>query len=502
MKIPIKNCLALLAAATVLCAALPAAGQNYWVIKPVPGLKNKTGDVDTEPSIKLDAGTLPDAVEGKAFIFDLKTYTHVTGGPGITSVQYALGGGSVPSGISLSSDGQLAGTPTAKTTAQGASFTVVGTYEMKTGQQVYTLKVGEAVLQVVQIATSYAMTLNSHACAVTTSGAAKCWGTNSFGQLGDGTTTNSNVPVPVVGLSAGVSSISVSGNTTCAVVAGAAKCWGNNSFGQVGNGTTGVSLLPAQVVGLASGVASVSAGHGFACAATTSGSAKCWGSNASGQLGDGTSANSNVPVQVAGLDAGVTSISASSAHACATVGGSAKCWGSNFNGNLGDGTTQDSNVPKQVAGLTSGVSSLVAGSSHSCAVVSGAAKCWGLNGHGQLGDGSTNSSSTPVAVAGLSTGVSSVSPGGSLTCAVASGAAKCWGFNHYGQLGDGSTAPSAVPVQVLGLATGVTQVSAGTVFSCAVVNSAVKCWGWNNNGQLGDGSNNASGVPVNIKAGR
>ena len=381
-----------LAAAAAMLACGTAQAADYWFLKPNPALKPKVAAAPAEPAITLETGILPEGMEGKAYSFDLKTLTQVTAGPGISAAQYAVGGGTLPAGVSLSNDGLLAGTPTAVTAPEGASFTVVGTYVTKTGQQVYTIKVGESVLEVMQIAAGY-----NFSCAVTTSGAAKCWGSNGDGQLGNGTTTNSSVPEQVSGLTSGVSSISAGGYHSCAVVSGAAKCWGYGGSGQLGDGTTTSSRVPVQVVGLTSGVASVSAGSYHTCA-VVSGAAKCWGHNGMSQLGNGTTTNSSVPEQVSGLTSGVSSISAGGYHSCAVVSGAAKCWGYGGSGQLGDGTTTSSRVPVQVVGLTSGVASVSAGSYHTCAVVSGAAKCWGLNGMGRLGNGATSNSLVPVTV--------------------------------------------------------------------------------------------------------
>src|SRR3989344_1222665 len=171
-------CLASVSAVIFLGA--PAQAADYWVLKATPSLKPQAAEMPAEPAIALSAGVLPDGMEGKAYSFDLKTLTQVTAGPGIGSVQYALGGGSLPTGISLSNDGQLAGTPTALTAPEGAGFTVVGTYVDKTGQQVYTIKVGESTLDATQIAAG-----SSHSCAITTACGMKCWGMNAYGQLGN-----------------------------------------------------------------------------------------------------------------------------------------------------------------------------------------------------------------------------------------------------------------------------------------------------------------------------
>jgi alpha-tubulin suppressor-like RCC1 family protein len=139
-----------------------------------------------------------------------------------------------------------------------------------------------------------------HTCAVTTSGAAKCWGKNDAGQLGNNSTTNSSTPVQVLNLSANVASISAGGLHTCAVTTGgAAKCWGHNVFNQLGNASTiPSSLVPVAVVGLSSGIKSVAAGGTHTCAVTTDNRVKCWGDNENGRLGDGTTVQKDSPIDV------------------------------------------------------------------------------------------------------------------------------------------------------------------------------------------------------------
>jgi hypothetical protein len=232
----------------------------------------------------------------------------------------------------------------------------------------------------------------AHTCALTGAGGAKCWGSYP---------ANSLVPVDVSGLSSGVAAVSTGGNHSCALTSGgAAKCWGSNAFGELGDGTFTYSTVPVAVSGLSSGVVAISAGWGHTCAVTSAGAAKCWGYNSSGQLGNGTRTESPVPVDVNGLSSGVVAISGGEDHTCAlTSAGAAKCWGKNGEGELGNGTTTDSLVPVAVSGLSSGVVAISAGEYHTCALTSAsAAKCWGYNYYGELGNGTQTSSTVPVAV--------------------------------------------------------------------------------------------------------
>ncbi len=238
---------------------------------------------------------------------------------------------------------------------------------------------------------------------------------------------------------------------TCAILNGAAKCWGANFDGILGNDSTTNSSVPVQVSGLESEVTAIAAGYTHTCA-IHNGAAKCWGSNFYGQLGNDSTTNSSVPVQVSGLESGVTAIAAGDRHTCAIHNGAAKCWGYNqFYGQLGNNSTTDSRVPVQVSGLESEVTAIASGSmsDYTCAIQNGAAKCWGEGTAGQLGDGNLTNSGVPVQVSGMESGVTVIGPGKQHTCVVHNGVAKCWGYNNYGQLGNGTVTPiSLTPVLV------------------------------------------------------
>jgi alpha-tubulin suppressor-like RCC1 family protein len=248
-----------------------------------------------------------------------------------------------------------------------------------------------------------AVTTNGVWCALTLAGALECWGANDKGELGNGTTTNSEVPVSVTGLSSGVVAGAAGAAHACALtVTGAVKCWGHNDLGQLGNGTTTDSPAPLDVPGLPSGVVALSASHGHTCALTAAGAVTCWGFILEKPDQSGATKSSTSPVAVTGLPSGVVAISAGHAHACAlTAGGAVVCWGYNGLGQLGNGTTDDSWVPVGVAGLASGVVAISAGGRHTCArLATGALRCWGDNTYGQLGNPG-GSSLVPVDVMGF-----------------------------------------------------------------------------------------------------
>ena len=297
--------------------------------------------------------------------------------------------------------------------------------------------------------------------------------------------------------------VAAGGFHSCAVTGtGGAKCWGSNQSGELGDGTTSEHHTPVDVSGLTSGVGALTAGFSHTCALTTSSGVKCWGGNLFGQLGDGTSNTRLAPVDVSGLTSGAVAVAAGNSHTCAlTNAGGVKCWGNNGSGQLGGCPAPACSSPVDVSGLTSGVAAIATGFAHTCALTSvGGVKCWGLNNYGQLGDGTTTDSSTPVDVSGLTSGVAAIGAGDYHTCAVTTGGGvKCWGFNNYGQLGDGSTTDRPAPTDVSGLAGGMRAVSAGGFHTCALTSSAgIKCWGSNGGGELGDGTTADRHTPVDV----
>ncbi|MEM7130572.1 MAG: C13 family peptidase [Chloroflexota bacterium] len=345
-----------------------------------------------------------------------------------------------------------------------------------------------------------------HSCAITDNDDVVCWGSNDFGQLGNGSTIASSIPLAVNNLSGSISAIRAGSFHTCALTSNeSVQCWGRNDFGQLGNGSNARSTTPVDVRDLSGGVIAITSGSFHACALSTTGGTQCWGRNGFGQLGDGITVDSRTPVVVSGLSGDVNNISAGDVHSCAlTTGGGALCWGDNSSGQLGDGTTADSSTPVAVSGLSSGITAISAGPSYTCALTSsGSVQCWGYNGSVRGNDSPPTRSLTPVEISGLSNGTISIAVGSRHTCVLgSSGGVQCWGENSFGQLGNGSVSFDvyrSTPVPVNGLSSGVTAISAGPSYTCALTsNGGVQCWGDNRFGQLGDGSTTSSSTPVAV----
>jgi len=354
-----------------------------------------------------------------------------------------------------------------------------------------------------------------HACAVIGIGQVKCWGDNSSGQLGDGTSTQRNTPVVVKGITK-ATQVAAGYAHTCALLAGGSiECWGDNYDGELGDGTTSERKTPVAVEGIRTAIR-VATGYYDTCALLAGGSVKCWGANVDGELGDGTDTGpvrcgsdhepcSPTPVVVKGI-ARATSITAGALHSCASLAdGAVKCWGDNLDGQLGNGTMTNRLTPVAVRGITT-AAQVTASAFNSCALLAdGHVVCWGANGDGELGDGTPTGpklcgtdrdpcSPTPVTVIDIDD-AKQISAGGDTTegvdhvCALlAAGTVKCWGYGYDGELADGMTNNTSTPISAQGV-TGATQVAAGAFDSCAVFGGgSIKCWGDNSSGELGTGT--------------
>jgi hypothetical protein len=254
---------------------------------------------------------------------------------------------------------------------------------------------------------------------------------------------------------------------TCALQSsGQVDCWGSNFFGDLGNGRVSESLTPVEVFAI-SDATQVAAGEDPTCALLSSGHVDCWGDNRDGELGNGTSGpfrKSEVPVEVLGIG-DATEVAAGEEHACAPLSsGQVDCWGDNEDGELGNGTSESSDTPVEVVGVGD-ATEVTAGRDDTCALLSsGRVDCWGNNEAGELGNGRASDSLAPVEVQGIGNGTQ-VTAGGDHTCALlSSGHIDCWGTEGLGNGGAGSVVPSAVPlglpVVVTGAASSVTDVAA------------------------------------------
>jgi hypothetical protein len=285
-----------------------------------------------------------------------------------------------------------------------------------------------------------------------------CWGLNDSGQLGNGTTTGSKKPVQVKGLTQGAVAVTTGGAHSCAITSdGQVLCWGRNSYGQLGDGSTIRRTAPVAVQGLSAHA--ITAGTFHTCALTrTTRPVKCWGNNARGILGIGGAVlyddYRNTPADVAGLDIDVVTLASGESHTCAvTLRGTIQCWGNNSYDQLGDGTTDSRGSPVTAKWVKSGVTGIATGQDHTCTLNdNGTITCWGGNRYGQLGDGSTFDRRAPESVVGLPGNSVRVLALASHSCAVtADRDVWCWGKNWRGQLGNGTTTDSNVPVRVIGL---------------------------------------------------
>ena len=377
----------------------------------------------------------------------------------------------------------------------------------------------------------------SHSCAVHQDGTISCWGSNGYGELGNGVTSDhadSAEPVKVLDI-ADAATVVTSGRHACALRSGGnISCWGNNENGQLASEQPDYSAMPIQIEDITDATI-VTVGALHSCALHQDGTISCWGSNEYGQLGSGQTSESSIrPVKVWGIT-DATDVSASKRHTCAVhQTGTVSCWGSNEYGQLGSGQSGDnaySLIPMMVSDVTNAL--YISTSSHeSCAFLEGSGSfCWGTynqseyahleshacevnqdrtiscrgsNEYGQLGNGLAGfdlDSSVPVKVQGISD-ATKVAAGDGFSCAVhQAGSVSCWGNNYNLRLGNDLDRSSTTPIEVKGIS-GAIDITAGSRHACAIHGVyEISCWGANDYGQLGNGQTGYSGsaTPVRVK---
>ena len=302
-----------------------------------------------------------------------------------------------------------------------------------------------------------------------------CWGRNNDGQLGTGDKTNRKVPTPVVDLPSEVTEITTGTDHSCALLTdGSVKCWGNNSNGELGDGTTKSHTTPVNVLGLNAKVIQIAAKGHTTCALLETGGVQCWGANDYGQLGNGTKTNSDKPVSVSGLTAHVIGIYAGGYHNCALLdNGIAKCWGANDYGQLGIGSLKQkfSTIPIAIAASAKHIDKLVAGQHDTCALLfDETLQCWGEGTDGQIGNNKKNKMNpSPLPVLNIND-VTDLTSGDYHNCAVLNtGQEYCWGWNNEGQIGDGTTKNNILKPSLVNAITHGIALTAGHAHSCSLV---------------------------------
>lgn len=324
-----------------------------------------------------------------------------------------------------------------------------------------------------------------------------CWGVNNYGQLGDGTTIQREVPASMPYISqAKLVAISTCYRHNMTLLSdGSLRAWGYNGYGQLGDGTTTDRLSPV-IVDILDPVHAVATGFWHSVALSEDGGVHAWGHNEVGQLGDGTGQSQKRPVTVPDLS-NVAALAAGAEHTLALLhDGTVQAWGRNSCGQLGDGTTTNRWRPVAIPGLVN-VEAIAAAAGFSLALLrDGTVAAWGYNRCGQWGDDQSTSHLQPTPIPGL-TNVTAIAAAGydregfSLAL-LDDGTVRAWGYNTYGQLGDGTTIHRSTPVPVAGLAD-VTAIAAGGYEReghglALLSDGSVRTWGYNHYGQLGDGT--------------
>jgi alpha-tubulin suppressor-like RCC1 family protein len=324
---------------------------------------------------------------------------------------------------------------------------------------------------------------------------AASWGIDTSGQLGDGTLTSRDVPGTVNGLTSGVLQVAAGGGHALAITTGGILwAWGANEHGQLGDSTETARSTPVQVVTGQSGFRQVAAGFDHSLALKSDGTVWAWGGDNFGQLGIGVIASSRpTPVEVPGLT-GITRVAAGMWDSLALRSdGTVWAWGTS--GTLGNGSTVNSSVPVQVG--ISGVTAIAIGEDAAYAIrgsgVGSTLWAWGFNGSGDLGDGTQAMHLTPEQVTGITApGIAQVASGNQFVVALTTdGQVWGWGTDQFGELGNAPTHNLvARPIQIASSGSGITQLSAGQIHVLALTSGGgVLAWGANSSGELGDGNN-------------
>ncbi|WP_374000214.1 Ig-like domain-containing protein [Bdellovibrio bacteriovorus] len=327
-----------------------------------------------------------------------------------------------------------------------------------------------------------------HVCGLTVDGDVKCWGGNGSSQLGDGLTASRSLPFTV---DSGYSQVSAGDDFTCGIKNGDVYCWGKNWGGQMGVGTTGgTRTVPGLTLDQAADFVEVSTGSDYACAINTDKELYCWGQNLNGQLGDGTQTAKTLPVLIGTgfVKVRAQAVSYVNKTTCALKDDKfIYCWGSNGNGLVGDGTTTERLVPTATFGGYE-FDDVSVGTLHVCGKLTGGGlRCWGSNSYnwnslGGLGNGvyiTGTTTNKPELVLGGDT-FTSMSAGWNATCGVNSvGRVKCWGDLNRGFMADPAGHIRLVPA-VSDLGETYSSMSTGAGGGCGITSAGLlKCWaGW------------------------
>ncbi|MNJ98463.1 Regulator of chromosome condensation (RCC1) repeat protein [compost metagenome] len=482
-----------------VCGSFPVASSSDRVLSFLPE-SGVFKDFAADPAKSKNEGSIVyNSTTGVLSLCDGTNWTTITNIPSNTPANYAAAWGANPNGLL----GNLEQSGSNSTPARLNSFDL-STTKWK-----------------------HVDTGTAHSCGLRDDGKIFCWGYGNNGQLGYGS-NGMNMLLPIALSTTGGwnnqiwSQLSVGMRHTCAIrlVDGQLFCWGYNYRGELGDGSTSQRNAPVPLSSTdgwnAYSWKYVSAGSNQTCAIRSDNQLFCWGNNAHGQLGDGTTNNSNVPVAVSSTSGGVDSwiqVTVGSNQTCAIRSdGRLFCWGLNTSHQLGDGTATTSSIPVAVTSPSGGVDlwKHVSNRSadHACAIRSDDKLfCWGMGSYGRLGNGGSSNLSVPTAVSPSPDGGSSwkkVDVQEYSACAIAMDDKMfCWGHNGYGQLGKGDTSDAVVPASLQAAGGWDTQlwkqVAAG-IHACALrSDDRIFCWGNNSAGELGTGSTSNSSFPVNLQ---